>query len=465
VKQSEGECRSWSHPVRSIDQARAATLRCALFIDFDNVYIGLRALDADAAEAFATDPAGWLNRLELGVEASGLAFQRRFLLRSCYLNPSVFARYRPFFTRAGFRVIDCPSLTRMGKIGADINLVLDAVDALGSDTRYDEFVILSGDADFTPLALRLREADRRVTLVTASPAASAYRSVADTVVDGDALAELVSNAASVGGSRSQVTNPPAESAARSPQSSTPTVPARAAGNSGPSRAESRSRGKGAVAAAAVGELLHSAGQPLRSAAVAQCALRSCPDLASTAWDSYGSCAHWLVAMVPHAGYSNVSGGYVWDATRFSEADVPGSPRGDDSPLTTLQRQVVSVTDTPALTTSQYQGLLTYLAKDLQDHPFTRTETSKRVRDACEGLGGGVGRNAINFVISGLLYSGVVLDSQVTAQSLGASWAANVAGLCRAARMELDPESLEQLLAWVGGGLGESSESPGSGSIA
>ncbi|MDQ1249700.1 MAG: hypothetical protein QG597_4076, partial [Actinomycetota bacterium] len=142
------------------EQVRTAALRCALFIDFDNVYIGLKAHDADAAEAFATDPSGWLARLERGVENSGEAFRRRFSLRACYLNPSVFARYRPFFTRAGFRVVDCPSLTRMGKSGADINLVLDAVDALASSTRYDEFVILSGDADFTPLALRFREADR-----------------------------------------------------------------------------------------------------------------------------------------------------------------------------------------------------------------------------------------------------------------------------------------------------------------
>ena len=34
----------------------ARRLRTALFVDFDNVYIGLRRLDPDAAEAFATDP-------------------------------------------------------------------------------------------------------------------------------------------------------------------------------------------------------------------------------------------------------------------------------------------------------------------------------------------------------------------------------------------------------------------------
>ena len=35
-------------------------LRCALFVDFDNVYLGLQRLDRKAAEAFATDPGHWL---------------------------------------------------------------------------------------------------------------------------------------------------------------------------------------------------------------------------------------------------------------------------------------------------------------------------------------------------------------------------------------------------------------------
>ena len=165
-------------------------LRCALFVDFDNVYIGLRRLDPAAAEAFAESPGNWLTALETGIDADG-EFQRRFLVRACYLNPSVFSQFRPNFTRAGFSVVDCPSLTQQGKSSADINLVLDAVDALAADTRYDEFVILSADADFTPLAIRCRAADRRVTIFTASPAASAYRAVADTVVTADELAELV----------------------------------------------------------------------------------------------------------------------------------------------------------------------------------------------------------------------------------------------------------------------------------
>ena len=170
--------------------APSRTLRCALFVDFDNVYLGLKRLDPEAAAVFAESPGRWLDGFVSGQDDDG-AFSRRYLVRNCYLNPSAFSQFRANFTRAGFSVVDCPSLTQQGKSSADINLVLDAVDALAADTHYDEFVIVSADADFTPLALRCRAADRRVTIVTASPAASAYRAVADEVVAADDLAALL----------------------------------------------------------------------------------------------------------------------------------------------------------------------------------------------------------------------------------------------------------------------------------
>ncbi|HSO92399.1 MAG TPA: hypothetical protein VLR70_14745, partial [Arthrobacter sp.] len=41
------------------------------------------------------------------------------LIRNCYLNPVVYSKYRTYWTRAGFRVIDCPSLTQRHNAGAD----------------------------------------------------------------------------------------------------------------------------------------------------------------------------------------------------------------------------------------------------------------------------------------------------------------------------------------------------------
>jgi hypothetical protein len=157
------------------------TVRTAIFVDFDNMFGGLTAMDPAAAESFATDPGRLLAWLEYGEDLDG-PFRRRFLMKACYLNPDVFRRYRSFFVSAGFRAIDCPSLTQKGKSAADIHLVLDVVDTLEHKTRFEEFIICSSDADFTPLMVKLRAHDRRTVMVAAGPAAAAYQSVCDETV-------------------------------------------------------------------------------------------------------------------------------------------------------------------------------------------------------------------------------------------------------------------------------------------
>lgn len=56
------------------------SLRAAMFVDFDNVYTGLRALDPAAAERFATDPGQWLRAITEADQANGKL--ARFLIRN-----------------------------------------------------------------------------------------------------------------------------------------------------------------------------------------------------------------------------------------------------------------------------------------------------------------------------------------------------------------------------------------------
>ncbi|GEA88536.1 NYN domain-containing protein [Cellulomonas cellasea] len=417
-------------------------LRCALFVDFDNVYIGLQRLDPAAAEAFAAHPGDWLRALEQGSDIDG-DFTRRFLVRACYLNPSVFSQFRPNFTRAGFSVVDCPSLTQQGKSSADINLVLDAVDALSAQTRYDEFVILSADADFTPLALRCRAADRRVTIVTAGPAASAYRAVADTVVTADELVELV-------------TPPPAaELVAPATLAPVEGAPAPAAGGTTaepPAAGAGRGGGRAPASPArkAVLRLVRAAERPLPGDVVAQAAWKADPALRGSGWDSTGDLFAWLARSVPELGTApQPAPGFVWDPKRFSEADLQPVETVDLPPL---QRQVVEVTDIPNLPTERYRVLLTALADDVRTTPFVRPETARRVRDACQAAGEAIGRASVNTVISGVLFAGLDLTTKPSAVELAQTWADNVVGLCRGARMELSPADVAAIRAWVGGGL-------------
>jgi len=170
-------------------------VRAALFVDFDNIYLGLQREDPTAAEQFATDPGHWLRWLQEKLsldhvgKGAGAPVRRRILFRRCYLNPSQFGRFRPYFTRSAFEVVDCPPLTSGGKTSADIQMVMDILDALGHATYFEEFIILSGDADFTPVLLRLSKHDRRSTVLAIGPASVAYKASCDLLIDQDTFLE------------------------------------------------------------------------------------------------------------------------------------------------------------------------------------------------------------------------------------------------------------------------------------
>ena len=170
-------------------------VKTAIFIDFDNFHSNLEKVDPRAAERFADDPASWLEWFRLGRHAAdpgadqpanqGEAPPRRILLRRCYLNPDKFRRHRTAFVRAGFTVHDCPPLTTRGKNAADLWMTIDILDAIAHPTGFEEFIILASDADFTPVLLRLREHDRRTTLVNDKLMAAALRAACDVVVPQD----------------------------------------------------------------------------------------------------------------------------------------------------------------------------------------------------------------------------------------------------------------------------------------
>lgn len=170
-------------------------IKTALFVDFDNIYVGLDKLDPEAAQNFATYPARWLSWIEQGMPSrengtTDTTLQKRaILIRRCYLNPKLFYNFRPYFTRSAFSVVDCPPITQRGKNSTDIQMVMDILDLMNHATRFDEFVILSGDSDFTPVLLRLRAHDRRTAILTIGPIAPAYRAASDLVVSNDVFIE------------------------------------------------------------------------------------------------------------------------------------------------------------------------------------------------------------------------------------------------------------------------------------
>jgi len=134
-------------------------IKSALFLDFDNIYGGLHALDYEQANAMANEPWLWLERI---LKRASSDRKRDVLVKRAYLNPAgrvvnrdgsrqYFSSIRPQLTRSGFEIIDCPSLTSTGKNAADIRIVMDVLEYLSRSSGYEEFIIASSDADFTPL--------------------------------------------------------------------------------------------------------------------------------------------------------------------------------------------------------------------------------------------------------------------------------------------------------------------------
>jgi hypothetical protein len=392
-----------------------------MFVDFDNVFTGLQALDPLAAKRFAEDPKHWADALSAGGSGEDA---RRFLIRNCYLNPVVYSKYRTYWTRAGFRVIDCPSLTQRGKSSTDINLVLDAMDALSGNVGIEEFFIASADADFTSLIQRFRAADRMTTVIAAGAVAFAYREMADHVVESHDFVAILNG----------TTVEPVHAVATGKQQNVP--------------AATKAKVKAASPAIReVLELVRSAPGPVVGAMVAHRALTAEPSL-KTDWAGFGKFGTWVSQIGQGVEYSPAQGGWVWDAKRFSGEDLPAPT--DLRPG--IEEQVTRVTDVPALSAAQFRQMFQAMEARLREHPLNRTEVSRMVRDDCVNAGQPVSRNAVSFVLQGLAYVNFPLNDEATAEGLAEAWTANVEELCRVALLEFDTAEKLAVRRWASGGL-------------
>ena len=121
--------------------------RIALFIDFENIALGVR----DAKQKFNIDML--LERLlEKG----------KVVVKRAYCDWDKFPEYKRSLHEAAIELIDIPSRAYSGKNSADIRMAVDAMDMSWSKEHVDLFVIASGDSDFSPLVSKLKENDKYV---------------------------------------------------------------------------------------------------------------------------------------------------------------------------------------------------------------------------------------------------------------------------------------------------------------
>lgn len=394
------------------------SLRSALFVDFDNVLLGLKGLDEAAAEVFATNPQRWVDWLEAAPNGQGQ--QRRFLSRNCYLNPQAFARYRAIFIQAGFTVVDCPPLTVRGKNSADIRIVMDVLDLLDHPVHYDDFVIASADADFIPVLQRLRAHDRRTTVIASGPVAPAYRANSDTLIDAEAFIDALS------------TRPPAAD-----QASLATEP------------RSMSAHDLAPAVTAMREAVAEADKPVSMGALAGVALRALPALEGSRWAGRGTFRSFVAEVLPEfTATTDPSPGYVYDTKRHQP---PGQAHRSESDVG-LMAQVARVTGAPNLDAGQYAALFRALSDVIAVAPESLTQLTKQARDRLTDAGYAIGRNSVAFVAQGLAIRGLSFQEPASPERLATETLSNLLTLCSNAGFSLTEAERDQLTRHITGGV-------------
>lgn len=122
--------------------------RIALFIDFENIALGLRGKKPKSFDVHLV-----LERLlEKG----------RIIVKRAYADWTRYTEFKRDLHEAAIELIEIPSRQQTGKNSADIRLVVDALDLCYTKEHLDTFVVVSGDSDFSPLVSKLKENNKQV---------------------------------------------------------------------------------------------------------------------------------------------------------------------------------------------------------------------------------------------------------------------------------------------------------------
>ena len=120
----------------------------AVLIDFENIATGC-------------DKEG-LGRFDVRLVMRRLKDKGRILTARSYADWGRFNRFKVDQMHEGITMVELTSHGMQEKNRADIALAVDAMEIAYTRSYIDTFVVLSGDSDFTPLVMRLKELNKRV---------------------------------------------------------------------------------------------------------------------------------------------------------------------------------------------------------------------------------------------------------------------------------------------------------------
>ena len=424
-----------------------------LYIDFDNFFGGLLSVDPKAALEVAQNPSIWVERLRSAHGAKG----RRWLVLRCYMNPAgwvnhpnqpgerlYFSKFRTFFTQAGFEIVDCPSLTKSTKNGADIRMTVDIMTALRATTRFDEVAVASSDSDFTHLLQVVRADDRRILMIATSGTAVAYQSLADTYLDEQDVLDLMRETED-SDSTPPVGGPREEAAAIDVMSPTESQPSPAT-ESGAARSRAETVDWQAFADE-VRSNYGAATEPLNLARWSSALIEKFGHgLSTEGWFGAGGFALALVR-VGLEGLEK-SQHFAWDTGRHQ---APGD--SDSGAVTGLPPEIArfcQIVQLPRIPSDRWPVVYRTLKTYALMHDFQLTESTRWSRDHAAEQGVDIPRSAFAYVVRACAVGGAALnaDQVPSIHRIGEALLASVLDGASRAGLDVTDEDVAALRAWL-----------------
>ena len=131
--------------------AHQERVNIAVFIDFDNIEIGVRTTLGE--------------HFDVGVILEALKERGEVVTKIAYADWTRAGEYSRHLTQHAIRLVQ-RNLTPGGdKNGADINLALDALEMAFTHTHINAYVIVGGDSDFLSLVEKLKQYDKKVFVI------------------------------------------------------------------------------------------------------------------------------------------------------------------------------------------------------------------------------------------------------------------------------------------------------------
>jgi uncharacterized LabA/DUF88 family protein len=126
-------------------------LNIAVFIDFDNIEIGVKTTLGQ--------------QFDVGIILDAIKERGEVVTKIAYADWTRSGEYSRSLTQHAIRLVQRNMTPGGDKNGADINLALDALEMAFTHSHINAFVIVGGDSDFLSLVEKLKQYDKKVFVV------------------------------------------------------------------------------------------------------------------------------------------------------------------------------------------------------------------------------------------------------------------------------------------------------------